>query len=386
MLILAPWFEILVGTLSLDNSAPGIDNPASPKQFGAKINNSPVTTQTMIKLIPGTILPALVFAATLPLMAQTSRPVVIAHRGASGYLPEHTLEAKVLAYEIGADYLEQDVVLSKDDVPLVMHDIHLETISDVAQRFPDRKREDGHYYALDFTVAEIKQLHANERINPKTGRAVYPNRFPAGRSSFEIPTLEEELQLIQGLNKTRSRVAGIYPEIKQPGWHRKQGHDISRIVLTILRRYGYATKQDLCWVQCFEADEVKRIRGELGWQGNLLLLLPGNPKTAGGETQKWFTPAGMAELATFADGVGPALGAIVSGTARADRKVTDFVKNAHAVKLTVHPYTLRADELPKFAESMDDALELLFTEARVDGLFTDHPDVVVKWLGAHGKR
>ena len=322
----------------------------------------------------------------LPLVAQTSKPVVIAHRGASGYLPEHTLEAKVLAHQMGADFLEQDIVLTKDDVPVVMHDIQLETISDVAQRFPARKRSDGYYYALDFTLAEIKQLHANERINPKTGRAVYPNRFPLARSSFQIPTLEEELQLIQGLNKTRGRVAGIYPEIKQPGWHRKQGHDVSRIVLPILRRYGYATKLDPCWVQCFEPDEVKRIRTELGWEGHLVFLLQANRKTPdGSDAGKWFTAAGMAELAKVADGIGPALGAIVSGVTKAGRKVTDFVQNAHAAKLAVHPYTLRADDLPNFAGSMDDSLELLFTEARIDGLFTDYPDVVVKWLDAHEK-
>ena len=319
--------------------------------------------------------------------AQTSKPVVIAHRGASGYLPEHTLEAKVLAHAMGADFLEQDVVLTKDDVPIVMHDIQLETISDVAQRFPDRKRANGHYYALDLTLAEIKQLHANERLNPKTGRAVYPNRFPLGWSAFQIPTLEEELQLIQGLNQTSGRVAGIYPEIKQPGWHRKEGHDISRIVLPILRRYGYATKQDPCWVQCFEADEVKRIRTELGWQGRLLLLLQSNRKNPDGSSgEAWFTSAGMLELAEFADGIGPELGAIVSGKSKADRKVTAFVKSAHAAKLVVHPYTLRADDLPKFADSMEDALGTLFTEARIDGLFTDFPDAAVRWLGTHQPR
>ena len=334
-----------------------------------------------------TILSALLCALTLPLAAQTSKPVVIAHRGASGYLPEHTLEAKVLAHAMGADFLEQDVVLTKDDAPIVTHDIQLETISDVAQRFPDRKRANGHYYALDFTLAEIKQLHANERINPKTGKAVYPNRFPLGRSSFQIPTLEEELQLIQGLNKTCHRIAGIYPEIKQPGWHRKEGHDISRIVLPILRRYGYATKQDPCWIQCFEADEVKRIRAELGWEGHLLLLLSAPRKNADGSSgDAWFTPAGMMELAKFADGIGPDLSAIVSGKSKADRAVTDFVKSAHAAKLVVHPYTLRADDLPKFADSMDDALEVLFAEAKLDGLFTDFSDLAVKWLGAHGMR
>jgi len=333
------------------------------------------------------ILTALLVSLTASVFAQSSKPSVIAHRGASGYLPEHTLEAKVLAYEMGADYLEQDVVLTKDDVPLVMHDIHLETISDVAQRFPDRKRSDGHYYALDFTLAEIKQLRVNERINLKIGKAVYPNRFPVGRSSFQIPTLEEELQLIEGLNKTRGRTVGIYPEIKQPGWHRQQGHDISRIVLPVLQRYGYVTKKDSCWIQCFEVDELKRIRTELGWEGRLVLLLgSGRRNSDGSLTGPWFTAAELAELAKFADGIGPALGAVVFGTSKADRKVTDLVKNAHAAKLVVHPYTLRADELPRWADSIDDAHQLLFTEAGIDGLFTDFPDLAVQWLSAHGRR
>ena len=88
----------------------------------------------------------------------------------------------------------------------------------------------------------------------------------------------------------------------------------------------------------------------------------------------------------MADGIGPELSAIVSGNSKADRKVTDFVKDAHAAKLIVHPYTLRADDLPKFADSMDDALEVLFTEARIDGLFSDFPDMLVKWLSKHGAR
>lgn len=339
------------------------------------------------RLIMRSMLTALVLSLTASVFAQSLRPSVIAHRGASGYLPEHTLEAKVLAYEMGADYLEQDLVLTKDDVPIVMHDIHLETISDVAQRFPDRKRSDGHYYALDFALAEIKQLHVNERINPKTGKAVYPNRFPVGRSSFQIPTLEEELQLIEGLNKTRGRSVGIYPEIKQPGWHRQQGHDISGIVLPILRRYGYVTKKDSCWIQCFEVDEVKRIRNELGWEGRLLLLTgAGRKNPDGSEAEHWFTPAGLAELSKFADGIGPSLGAIVTGKSKADRQITDLVKNAHAAKLVVHPYTLRADELPRWVNSIDDAHQLLFTEAGIDGLFTDFPDLAVQWLRTHRKQ
>ena len=318
---------------------------------------------------------ALLLAMSAVAQAQTTRPIVIAHRGASGYLPEHTLEAKALAHAMGADFLEQDVVLTKDDVPIVMHDIHLETISDVAKVFANRHRKDGHYYAIDFTFAEIKQLRANERISTKTGKAVYPKRFPLGASSFQIPSLEEELQFIQGLNKSTGRIAGIYPEIKQPAFHRKEGHDISAIVLPMLRKYGYATKNDPCWLQCFEFDEVKRFRDELKWEGGIVFLMGAKV-----ETEK------LAEIAKYADGIGPSLGAIVSGKSKADRQVTDLVKNAHAAHLVLHPYTLRADELPKWADSIDDALDVLFGEAHLDGLFTDFPDVAVRWVVKRQKR
>ncbi len=304
-------------------------------------------------------------------MAQSFEPIIIAHRGASGYLPEHTLEAKAMAHAMDADYIEQDVVLSKDDVPVVLHDIHVDTISDVATRFPDHKRADGRYYALDFTVVELKQLHVCERFNAKTGKQVFPKRFPKGISSFQIPTLEEELELIAGLNQSTGRIAGIYPEIKQPAWHLKEGHDISRIVLSILHKHGYKTKQDRCYIQCFEHDEVIRLRSELGWEGRLILLMG-----TGKSDARFRTPEGLAELAMIADGIGPDISSVIS----ADRKPTDLVKNAHAQKLQVHPYTLRVDELPKFAKSADDLLNLLFNKAGVDGLFSDFPDVGIKWL------
>ncbi|MFZ4594349.1 MAG: glycerophosphodiester phosphodiesterase [Verrucomicrobiaceae bacterium] len=291
------------------------------------------------------------------------RPLVIAHRGASGYLPEHTLPAMALAHAMGAGFLEQDIVLSKDDVPMVMHDIHLDTVSDVATRFPDRSRANGRYYALDFTVGEIKQLQACERFSEKNGKQVYPKRFPKGASSFTIPTLEEALQFIQGLNQSTRRVAGIYPEIKQPKWHRSEGHDISAIVLPILRRYGYATKADPCFVQCFEFDEVKRIRSELGWQGRLIQL-------TGAFKMGEAIEARLKESATVADGIGPPIG----------EDIVALSGQAHALKLLVHPYTLRVDDLPKWTPSTEALLDTLFNKAKVDGLFTDFPDVVVRWL------
>lgn len=321
-----------------------------------------------------------IFLLALAAAAQAATPVVIAHRGASGYLPEHTLEAKALAYAMGADFLEQDVVLSKDNVPVVLHDINIDTVTDVATRFPDRKREDGRFYALDFTVAELKQLHVTERINAKTGKAVFPGRFPVGKSSFQIPTLEEELEFIAGLNKSTGRNVGIYPEIKQPAWHRKQGHDISRIVLPILQSYGYATKADACWLQCFELEEVKRLRTELGWQGRLVMLLGGKKGDDGTDFDYLRTPEGLGELSRIADGIGPALSNVIAGKNPADRSVTNLVNDGHAHNLAVHPYTLRLDELPKCVTSVDELMDLLFAEAKVDGLFTDFPDLVVRWL------
>ncbi|MBX7209694.1 MAG: glycerophosphodiester phosphodiesterase [Verrucomicrobiaceae bacterium] len=297
-----------------------------------------------------------------------AQPIVIAHRGASGYLPEHTLEAKAMAHAMGADFIEQDIVLTKDDVPVVMHDIYLDTISDVAQKFPDRHRANGRYYALDFTLAEIKQLNATERFSEKTGKQVYPKRFPKGASSFQIPTLEEELELIEGLNKSTGRAAGIYPEIKQPKWHRSEGHDISAIVLPILKKHGYATKTDACIVQCFEFEEVKRIRTELGWEGRLIYLMGSFKK---GEKVTNEKPS-LAEIAKVADGIGPAISA----------DIVDVVAQAHAAGLQVHPYTLRIDDLPKWAKSTEELLHLLFDVAKVDGLFSDFPDVAVRH--AHG--
>ena len=140
------------------------------------------------------------FALVLAVSAAAPK-LVIAHRGASAYLPEHTPAAKAVAFAMGADYVEQDVVLTRDGVPVVLHDIHIDTVTDVARRFPERRRADGRYYAIDFTLAELRRLAASERFDPRTGNAVFAGRFPVGKSSFQVPTLEEELQLVQGLER-----------------------------------------------------------------------------------------------------------------------------------------------------------------------------------------
>ena len=313
------------------------------------------------------------------LAAAEPRPLIIAHRGASGYLPEHTLAAKALAYGQGADFLEQDVVLSKDGVPVIFHDTHIDTTTDVAKKFPGRQRADGRFYALDFSVAELKQLNVTERFNPKTGKAAFPKRFPVGVGSFQVVTLEEEIQFIQALNRSTGRNVGLYPELKAPAWHRKEGRDLSATVLPLLRKYGYDAKDSACYLQCFEYAEIKRLRGELGWSGKLIMLLGGKGKGPG-ETDFTYlqTDAGLAELAQLVDGIGPPISSYVAGQTPAERKVTDLAARARKAGLKSHPYTLRADELPKCVTSVDELLSALFTEAKVDGLFTDFPDLCIK--------
>lgn len=322
--------------------------------------------------------PALVliaFASASNLMAQ-QRPLVIAHRGASGYLPEHTLAAKAYAYACGADYLEQDLVLTKDEVPIVVHDRIIETVTNVADVYPDRHRSDGHYYAIDFTWAELQVLRVTERIDPATGAVKYPERFPAGLSRFSLHTLAEELELVAGLNQSTGRQVGIYPEIKHPAWHREQGKDISQIVLDVLAEHGYAAHDDLCYLQCFEGEEVRRIREELGSELRLVQLMLAD-QWGEGPLDADHVAADLQQIATYADGIGPAMSLVVATSEAGRPMVTPLTALAHEVGLAVHPWTLRADELPPFAENVDELCRVLFDEAGVDGVFTDFPDLTM---------
>ena len=303
-----------------------------------------------------------------------AQTLVIAHRGASGYLPEHTLEAKALAYGLGADYIEQDVVLTKDGQAIVLHDVQLDTVTDVARVFPDRARADDRFYALDFTLEEIKRLRVSERIDLQTGQPVFPRRFPAGASRFEVPTLAEEFELIQGLNKSTGKDVGVYVEVKAPAWHREQGYDISRMVLDVLGQYGYRQRDDRAFVQCFDRQETRRLRQELGCQLKLIQLL--------GEKDWKALPAdGLRQIAEYADGIGPVHSLVVSGRDnRGQPIISHLVRDAHALHLDVHPYTLRADDLPDYCDDFESWVRLLCIEIGVDGVFTDFPDRVTQAL------
>ncbi len=305
----------------------------------------------------------IVLASTSTLLvnfgASADGKIVIAHRGASGYLPEHTLEAYAMAHAQGADYIEPDLVLTKDRVFICLHDIHLGPTTDVEQRFPKRKRADGHWYPADFMLAEIKQLRIHERL---------PGRFPKNQSAFEVPTFEEMIELIQGLNHTTGREAGIYPEIKAPAWHDKEGLPMEKAVLDVLAKYGYSGPDSKVFLQCFEAEPLKKIRRELGSSIPTVMLVGG-----GAAARQLLSEKGLDQVASFANGIGPSKTLIEANP--------EVVKWAHDRGLKVHPYTFRADDYPeKKYDSYAAELEQFFQQYDVDGLFTDFPDVAVRYL------
>jgi glycerophosphoryl diester phosphodiesterase len=303
------------------------------------------------------------------------RPSVIAHRGASGYLPEHTSEAKVLAHAMGADYIEQDVVATRDSELIVIHDIFLDDVTDVAEVFRGRARDDGHYYAIDFDLAEIRELRVVERRHRGTDEPLYAGRFRGHDARFRVATLGEEIALLQGLNATSGRLAGICPEIKEPRWHFEHGVDLAQLVLRELGRYGYRDHESPLYVQCFDSRELKRMRTELGTRLKLLQLLP-----ASDAASPTLTPEIFAPIADYAAAVGLPYELLVDRSGGrapvlAPSSLLSIVRNAG---LTVFAYTLRRDRVPDWAPSFEELLRLLLAEPSVGGLFCDHPDIAVR--------
>ena len=295
----------------------------------------------------------------MPGAIAVAETLVIAHRGASGYLPEHTLPAVAAAHAMGADYIEQDVVLTRDDHAIVLHDTTLERTTDVAIRFPDRAREDGHYYAVDFDLSEIQQLNATERRD-EDGHAVFPQRFPVDTGSFRVPTLAEEIELIQGMNRSTGRNVGIYVELKEPEFHAEQGKDLAGVVLRELQQYGYLGPEDRAFIQCFNASTLRSMREQTGLP--LVQLL----------ADEELSRASAAEIAEYADAAGPSISRLLQNS--------DFVEFVHDAGMKIHPYTFRADQLPENISSFDELLDRFIEQLQVDGVFTDHPDLVRQYL------
>jgi glycerophosphoryl diester phosphodiesterase len=302
----------------------------------------------------------------------TERAIVIAHRGASGYLPEHTLVGKALAYGLGADYLEQDVVATRDAELVVLHDLYLDDVSDVAQRFPGRQRSDGLHYAIDFDLAEIQRLTLFERRTAGARTAKYPGRFPADIGVARIATLDDELRLIHGLNQSTGRAVGVYSEIKSPRWHREHGIDLASLLLAKLQAFGYSQSDHAAFVQCFDASELRRVSDDLGSGLRLIQLVGSEPEYA-----ELLTPAGLARVAGYAFGLGPNHTQLVADEGGRPR-VTPLTTRAQELGLQLHPYTFRREELPDYATTLEQLLEIFLVQARVDGVFCDFPDVAAR--------
>ena len=302
--------------------------------------------------------------------ALCSEPVIIAHRGACGYLPEHTEGAKVLALAQGADFIEQDVVLSKDRIFVVAHDVTMEDTTNVEERFPDRKRADGKYYFADFDWSEIRSLAVHERTNAKTHQQAFATRFP-GSFHQKPMQLEEEIKLIQGWNQVTGRNVGLYVELKAPAWHQKEfGTSMGALLLPVLAQYGYADGSSKCYLQCFEAEELRDLKAA-GCRLKLIQLLG---KQLPPDATDWMDA--MLDIKTYASGVGPSIEGLVECINDQPRS-TGLMEAARKTGLLVHPYTVRRDQLPACFKSIDELHRLLIDELQVDGFFTDFPDLSV---------
>lgn len=333
---------------------------------------------------PSLAAPVAILAAVLQLATvAAAAPLVIAHRGASGYLPEHTLAAKTLAHAQGADYIESDVVMTRDGVAIVFHDLYLDAMTDVAARFPGRARADGRHYVVDFDYAEIRMLAVHERVRLDNGRPRYPRRFPSDAGLFRIHSLADELALIRGLNRSSHRATGVYVEIKAPQWHARHGLDIAAAVVAELDRHGYRDALDRAFIQCFDAPTLQALA--TATRLPLIQLIGENDWWSDSRTdyERMRTPAGLREVARYAAGIGPWYRQVLLGkTATGAPRYATLVADARAAGLRVHPYTLRADALPDFIDDFDELLGYLLRDQRVDGVFTDHPDRVRAFIDA----
>ena len=299
-----------------------------------------------------TIVSALALAFTLAANARATeqiasvpppRPDVIAHRGASGYLPEHTLAAYAMAHAMGADWIEPDLVMSSDGVLICGHEVTLEDTTDVTDVFPDRARTDGSFYAIDFTADELAQLQRLGRVGSDRPR----------QPGHRVPTFEEALTMIRDLDERTGRTTGIIPEIKDPEFHRKNGRPIEPALLRVLRSHGYTTREDPAVIQSFDPWSLEAMREVMGTDLRLVYL-----------TSKDMQDVVLDEVARYCDGIGPNKNLL----AQQDGDVfvpTGLAERIRARGLTIWPWTFRGDAL---------ITARFLAAVPVDGFFTDFTD------------
>jgi len=304
------------------------------------------------------------------LPAVHSEPLIIAHRGASGHRPEHTLEGYRLGAEMGADFIEPDLVSTKDGVLIARHENEIGGTTDVEAKFPARrttKTIDGQsiagWFTEDFTLEEIKTLRAKERL---------PFRSHAYDGQFAIPTFDEIIELAQRLGRELNRPIGVYPETKHPMYFRNIGLPLEDKLIASLAKHGWNRKDAPVFIQSFEPDSLRNLRGKTAVR---LIQLTSDAAMVDG--------AGLKTIAGYADGIGPEKRLVVPiGADGSVGAPTDLVQRAHAAGLLVHIWTIRIDKefLPAGYGGHPEAEFEQFRDLGVDALFTDFPDVAAKVL------
>jgi glycerophosphoryl diester phosphodiesterase len=370
-----------------------------------------------------------------PLQAQTAQtpqgktldgkpPLVIGHRGASGYLPEHTIEAYRLAIAQGADFIEPDLVMTKDGELIARHEPMLGGTTDVAERpeFASRKRKllvDGQetedFFAGDFTLAEIKTLRAKQAMK---------DRDQSHNGKYLVPTFQEVIDLAKAESARLGRTIGVYPETKHPTFHNTVGLPLEPKLVATLAAAGWTTKEAPVFIQSFETANLKALRRMTGVRlvqlvdaddvaadGSIVLKAPYDKPydfVITGDRRTYadlLTKDGLKEIRTYADGVGPWKPYLISAkqTVGADGKPADIngdgavderdrtllppsnvVADAHAAGLLVHTWTFRSEARRLASDFKGDPLNeyRAFYAIGVDGLFSDFPDAAVKARGA----
>ncbi|MES2801406.1 MAG: glycerophosphodiester phosphodiesterase [Bdellovibrionota bacterium] len=338
------------------------------------------------------IFSGLILALSLPVLLD-AKPLVLGHRGACGYRPEHTLASYQLAIDMGADYIEPDLVSTKDGVLIARHENEISETTDVAVKFPDRKATktiDGKtvigWFTEDFTLKEIKTLRAKERL------AFRDHSFDG---QFEVPTFKEVIALAQTQSKKLKRTIGLYPETKHPTYFQSLKLSLEEPLAKELKAAGLNKKSSAVFIQSFELGNLKRLKT---LTKNKLVFLIDDPEIVPADFQasgdkriylQLMTPEGLKEIKKTADGIGPYKRYLLPTKTITDKSgekteeklaPTPLVKLAHAVGLLVHPYTFRSEEkyLLKSYNKDPQAEYLEFFALGVDGVFTDFPDHAVK--------
>jgi glycerophosphoryl diester phosphodiesterase len=356
--------------------------------------------------------------------AHEKKPLVIGHRGAAGYLPDHTLQGYELAIDMGADFIEPDLVSTMDGHLIARHEPNMVATTDVASRpkFKDREdtrevdgAEDTGFFASDFTLAEIKQLRAVQPL---------PERSQRYNGKFKIPTFEEILDLVERKERELHRTIGVYPETKHPTYHQRLGLPLEAKIVAALKRHGLDHRSSPVFIQSFEQSNLKQLNrmtpvrlvqlvdaNDVNPDGTLDYTAPfdrpydwtasGDPRLLARTFGFFATNAGLREIATYADAISPWKRYIVSSKAvdsngdgvvgdengdgnvdEADRQAlppTDLIRRAHQHGLLIHTWTFRNESKRLLADYADRPVDeyLQFYELGIDGVFSDFADTAL---------